>query len=357
MRSPIRWSHLPAVEPIQSAKPLRWISGIVRNPTLDLCPVVVNEWGNSQITSLENLSSDLGLRGNTTAIKCEVSFGDLEIADAQPYLLAIGLGYLSEELGAQTVWTFSKDGMRFVLPSSLLILGAFGASKVLKESMLSPSSVSLFGAFPFMGAYSVPSMWESASTMACVAARKSWMAISPSAAASWSSIYRNALDGRFDMRLPLGTLELMLSGHRIGQTIFATRVRVGSVSPSDVNLGMTQNSKLIFSPRAMSDWRATGKQPRGDARLASFRDWDLSQPQWEAVQIVLSRHFATNSRPARRPLSQFRGIVEMLRYKFATGCPFNRIPANIGPWSAAMALYSVLRKKDLWNEMVLAMSS
>ena len=74
---------------------------------------------------------------------------------------------------------------------------------------------------------------------------------------------------------------------------------------------------------------------------------DLTDAQWELLAPLLPE-LPTTGRPRTYGL---RGLVDAVRYRTRTGCPWRDIPDRYGPWWRAYALFRSWQVTGVWEHL------
>ena len=85
--------------------------------------------------------------------------------------------------------------------------------------------------------------------------------------------------------------------------------------------------------------------PRIDAHAKGRHD--LTDAQWELLAPLLAE-LPTTGRPRTYGL---RGLVDAVRYRTRTGCPWRDIPDRYGPWWRAYALFRSWQVTGVWEHL------
>jgi transposase len=78
---------------------------------------------------------------------------------------------------------------------------------------------------------------------------------------------------------------------------------------------------------------------------------DLSEAQWAVLEPLLPAA-SVRGRPRRYPL---RGLVDGVRHRTRTGCPWRDVPERYGPWWRVYALFACWQLLGVWERIEAAL--
>ena len=359
-----------------------WISGIGRDELVQLCVRTQQRDGSPALSGLGCLDADLKLP-DVVHRRDVLPLHQLRAGNTRQYLDGLGLQAL--EAGGQPVYEGHFDGGQVVVSAQQLVLATLGVNAPMREAMLRPWGPSyLMTASCRDGAVSVrPTPNRMLSLDVAVvktALRMEWVLTYPSAGVAWSSVYRHALDGRFDMTMPSAFAHFSVVGRMVGDKLLATSVKLMKLVPAeDPHPFAAAEAREEFVMNGLLNRRPShGKAaaPARDERLAVARGGRLaggcagasadagldhvqevqalSDEQWARVEPLL-REFVPSAKPghagARRAHS-LRDQFEVMRLKLGTPCSWSRVPGDRKLVGSASVLLSMLQRAGVWERVV-----
>lgn len=377
---------------------MSWITGIGRNGHGHLCVQTQSLDGNRALTELSAVSADLGIQGglrrtvvfafedlrqSATASPAETSANSPDSTGSgtriggptstRGYLDAIGLPMHDDQ--GQTVYEVETEAGVLVIPTQLLVLATLGSVHQCRRVLLRPFGPTyLMSAFPPQrpGSLIVLPTPHRMQTLQMegpsIAPKLEWVLSYPSATAAWGSVYRNALDGRFDMMMPRAEVTACIWAQRIGKKLFVTRLKVMKVTPTEEPHPFAADSaKHSFVFNSSLNTRQThGKAaaPTGDTRVANIGGncgsgaagctggavLPMTDAQWLALEQVMTG--ITTPAMARR--HTVRAVLDVIFLKLGTPYPWTKVPADKRLVNSASVLLSKLKRLGVWDAVIAA---
>ena len=364
-----------------------WISGIGRDELGQLCVRTQQRDGSSTLSGLGALDADLKL-SDVVHRRVVLPLHQLRAGNTRQYLDGLGLQAL--EAGGQPVYEGHFDGGQVVVSAQQLVLATLGVNAPMREAMLRPWGPSyLMTASCRDGAVSVrPTPNRMLSLDVAVvktALRMEWVLTYPSAGVAWSSVYRHALDGRFDMTMPSAFAHFSVVGRMVGDKLLATSVKLMKLVPAeDPHPFAAAEAREEFVMNGLLNRRPShGKAaaPARDERLAVARGERLAggvagvgvagigagtglgqvqelkaltDEQWARVEPLL-REFVPSASPghagARRAHS-LRDQFVVMRLKLGAPYSWSRVPGDKKLVGSASVLLSKLQRAGVWERVV-----
>ena len=356
-----------------------WISGIGRDKLGQLCVRTQQRDGSPALSGLGSLDADLKLP-DVVHRRVVLPLHQLRVANTRQYLDGLGLQEL--DAGGQPVYEGHFDGGQVVVSAQQLVLATLGVNAPMREAMLRPWGPSyLMTATCRGGAVSVrPTPNRRLPLDVAVvktALRMEWVLTYPSAGVAWSSVYRHALDGRFDMTMPSALAHFSAVGRMVDDKLLATSVKLMKLVPAEdphpfaaaeAREEFVMNGLLNRRPShgkaaaPVRDERLSGGGAGvgvagigADAGLGPVQEMQaLTDEQWARVEPVL-RAFVPSAKPghagARRAHS-LRDQFEVMRLKLGTPCSWSRVPGDRKLVGSASVLLSKLQRAGVWERVV-----
>ena len=87
--------------------------------------------------------------------------------------------------------------------------------------------------------------------------------------------------------------------------------------------------------------------------LAVAGRFDLTDAQWALLEGLLPKPV----RSGRPSLWSRRQLIDGIRWRVRTGCPWRDLPAMYGSWAAAYALFRRLQRNGTWHRIMIALQA
>jgi hypothetical protein len=309
-----------------------WITGTTRSEDGEISVLVQDPTGARRRDSLENVVSNVGAahgRRRQTLIPLQT----LLRSDTQKYLDAVGLGHL-ENAEVRTYEVQTDLGL-LVIPAQLLVLSILASQGPMRKLLLSPKDPAqlmptfitgndveilqpLFRKRGMNHAYSL------------ISTRIQWLQTYPSARIAWGSVYRNALDGVFDMTLPKATVRASMTALLVDGKYYVTRLWVSELIPEEEPFSFAAavkqqsfifNAIMILHPQRV---HLTAKATTRDERLTNKESSVVTDAQWHQIEPIL--HSGNQVCPRRE--HDLRTVLNVILYKLSTGCAWRNLPES-----------------------------
>lgn len=276
---------------------MEWVSAIRRNGANGLCVEVQNEQGSRSLKELSALDANLH-KHSDTKISLAVKLTDATRICATQYLTYLGLEHL--DASCQTAYQFEIGKERFILPSQLLIMSIMGATLHLRNALFKPGSLD-----SFMTTFHDSSQLRNEvlpirpDMNGCVTGkpcqkRLRWFSSFPSARIAWFSVYRNALEGRFDTTLPTAQGTMTLHCRQVKSRFVVTKVSLGTIEALEEPHDLMKNCAVARSVK----YKVISNRFREPAQRKTATEHPivelvpglrLTDQQWERVESIIKK--------------------------------------------------------------------
>lgn len=333
-----------------------WITGIGRTED-GMCVELQALDGSKALTPLEAADANLGLP-KLSGRKIRLDLTSLQTGNTMTYLEGLGLGAL--EASGQHVYEAELGGIKLMIPGQLLVLAILGSKIGLRCVMLKPWSPSrlmtVLANDRTIEVFPTPHrMLRFQVEKQGVAIRIEWMMTYPSAHAAWNSVYRNALDGRFDMTLPRAVVEATVWTRQADDILLVTNLDVHTLTPLEAPFEFAEGlarSEFVFHIERRGPTHGKATPPTSDSRLqAQSALGPMSDATWARVDAWLKARW-TKGRGGVSRKHSIRDILDLVVLKLGSGSPWSKISAVEGLADAAQNLMFLLRRAGLWKEVL-----
>jgi len=336
-----------------------WISGVARDENGRLGLQVQDAEGVRAFRSLSDGEPRLKMKG-TVRRKVRFQFGTAARVDAGDYLRGVGLEHLDGR--GQSAFAVPTGSGVAVIPSQLMVLGILGAQDACRKALLEPSTPGDLSQV-FADAPGHRLRIEAQSRIynrASLVERLTWLLTYPSAHAAWGSVYRHALNGRFDLRLPKAEVIASAHGRLEGSTLFVTELNLLELTPMEDPFPFAAASappSFVFNNKvSIRNTHGYAAAPAADARLGNEGGVQpLTDAQWAAVELVLKA--AEPKAPGRPRAHSLRNIFECIRLKLGTPYSWSKCPGDKALTQSASVLLSKLQREGTWEGVLAAMAA
>jgi hypothetical protein len=336
-----------------------WVSGVVRDENGQLGLQVQDAEGVRAFRSLSDGEPRLNMKG-TVRRKVRFQFEAAARVDAAAYLRGVGLEHLDGR--GQVVYAVPTSAGVAIIPSQLLVLATVGAQAHCREVLLEPSTPGdLMQVFAVAPGYRLQT--ESPSRIynqEPLVERLTWLLTYPSAHAAWGSVYRNAVEGRFDMRLPKA--EVLASAHGLleGSTLYVTELNMLELTPMEDPFPFAaagaQSTFVLNNKVSIRNTHGQAAAPAAEARIgAAGVVAPLTDAQWAGVEQLAKT--AEPKRPGRPRAHSLRDIVECIRVKLGTPYSWSKCPGDKALVQSASVLLSKLQREGTWEQVLAVMAA
>jgi len=338
---------------------MEWVSGVVRDENRRLCLQMQDAEGVRAFRLLSDGEPRLKTK-STVRRKVRFQFGGAAVVRADEYLKGVGLEHLDGH--CQVAYTVPTDVGVAVIPSQLMVMAVLGAQAPCREVLLEPARPDdLMQVFADASGRSL--VVESPSRVynqEALVERLTWLLTYPSASAAWGSVYRHALDGRFDMRLPKAEVVASAHGRLQGTTLFVTELNLLELTPMEDPFPFAAASappSFVFNNKvSIRNSHGHAAAPVAEARIGSAGVVQLlSDAQWIAVEQLVKP--TEPKGPGRPRAHSLRDIVECIRLKLGTPYSWSQCPGDKALKQSASVLLSKLQREGAWERVLAAMAS
>lgn len=343
---------------------MEWISGFSRDSDRRLLVRVQTASGHEVLTTLADLSADLGFEGARTLRRTAIQLHERTEVATSEYLAGLGRPDLSA--AGQPVYAFSSPDGQLLIPAQLLVLATVGSQKQLRHELLSPEGPSALMTLLVKpeGLVMVPTPCRSRGydlQPQWNASRLEWVQCFPSALAAWSSVHANALRGRMDISPIKARCSVNVRGFRAADGAFlVTSLKVAEVWPEEPPFEFAEGlaaASFLFDSKLLVERPKGGaaRAPRKEAGLEGV-EWSgaMSDAQWNRVEPLLVSHLKLGRPGDGRPKRKYelRQLVDIMFAKTIIGVPWSRAHPDPKCGGTTMELFYRLTKAGLWGQMV-----
>lgn len=301
------------------------------------------EWMDMQ--SIWQHQQSLARRARASAV---TRLHEWEVTDASEYLQLAGLD--ADLAGGHTVYAFSYNGLRFLVPAILVSKELFQPNVTLFEYLYRPSALELLLApVPEAETTTVRLHSRYAKTHKPLSnsalGNLGWLYCFPSARDAWNSVYSSAAQGLVHVTMPKVQVRVHLRGVLFGSTLAVSTLSIRSVEPMErpfewagiqphqflhkPNMGRITPNKRLIKPDIEQG-------PNG---------WALSEREWHSIRHLFA------SRLRRRSDEQIRTFVSAVLMKLGSGSGWMAVNASHGTTSKVSSFYRDCCVTGRWNEI------
>jgi hypothetical protein len=336
---------------------MEWVSGVARDENERLCLQVQDAEGARAFRSLSEGEPRLKTKG-TVRRKVRFQFGTAARVDVGDYLRGVGLQHLDGR--CQAAYTVPTSAGVAIIPSQVMVLATLGAQEPCRRVLLGPSQpAELMEVFAAGGRLQVEAPSDVYNRESLVQ-RLTWLLTYPSAHAAWGSVYRHALESRFDLRLPKA--EVVASAHGLldGATLYVTELNLLELTPMEDPFPFAAAGappSFVFNNKvSVRNNHGFAAAPAAEARVGSAGVVvPLTDAQWAAVEHLAKT--AQPKRPGRPRAHSLRDIVECIRVKLGTPYSWSKCPGDKALVQSASVLLSKLQREGAWERVLAAMAA
>ena len=339
--------------PACAGKNMKWVCGVVREGDLLQLQLQTGKSG-VRLESVKNWRSESQTTRRAAAPSVEINFDNFRRVELQNYVCGLEMAWLRTE--AQTGFEATVAGKTIVIPSQLMIMSLLGASLELRCSLMAPLHTNQWLAGLIPHGQLIAKAGKHRPTSLSTLVREQWIATDRSASASFGSVYRHALDGRFDLDLPSGVGTFDLVGREVRGTLLVTKLTSLSMfrRKSAEDSFFTDVQHHYFHKRSNPEVRATqGPTALEDARLRFVTFSKLTDAQWLRARAVLADRPGVEGLTfgdSRRPCS-LRDCLDCIRFKFGSPCAWKDMKGDVSA-NQAYWVYRRIVQANLWDELI-----
>lgn len=341
---------------------MEWISGIGRDSDGRLCVQAQGRDGARTHVGLAKVRPDIG-RVQPCRRKVALALHELRRGSTRAYLDGLGLAALDDK--GQPVYEATVGSETLVIPAQLLVLALFGPTASLRRLLWSPLGAGHAMAPADTESAELGFAPNSAGTLshACQDAahgRLQWVLTHRSANEAWGSVYRNALDGRFDMSMPKAMADVSVWVAPSAGGLLATSLKVLRIVPAEEPVPFAHGKvprEFVLDQRMIAP--KVDRTPVHDARLSVTNCTEpMSDEQWSHIEALLlqARGQGSGAKRGVPGAHKMRDIVDVLRLKLGTPLTWVQVPRDKKLVSATSNAWHWMRRDRLWDRVVAALS-
>lgn len=336
---------------------MEWVEGLDRRDGELVARIVCP----SQPDRLEALSA-MHLPGTTGSragrVSIDTDFKNWSTASACEYLA--GFGIELEVAERHRVFSVPHDGVRYLIPTLVLMKAMFRPFSQLTPFLFAPSGLELMSVpdtgCPQPSVHFMPGVLDTHSRRtSSVREPLSWYWSFPTARQFWDSAYAWARKGHLALDLPSAGIGLVIKGRLKGATCCVTDCSVIQVSAKEEPHDFARNHhrRICFHDGAGLRVQRKGTKgrpaPLSDGKvLMRGSTWSLSDDEWDTVkQILASTGSSWRRKRKHAPRALLDGIIE----KIGTGVPWQKMTYKAGDWRNACWEYRKLRNGGQWEQI------
>lgn len=336
-----------------------WVSGVARDEKGRLCVQVQDAESAPTFRSLSQGEPRLKMK-STVRRKVRFQFEAATRVEVGEYLRGVGLEHLDGR--CQVAYVVPTETGTIVIPAQVMVLATLGPQEPCRRLLLEPSSLSelmeVFADGP--GRRLQVEALSDIYNRESLVQRLTWLLTYPSAHAAWGSVYRHALDGRFDMRLPKAEVVASAHGRLEGSTLFVTDLNLLELTPMEDPFPFAAAgapTTFVFNNKvSIRNTHGHAAAPAAEARIASSGAVQpLSDAQWAAVEQLVK--VKEPKRPGRPRAHTLRDVVECIRLKLGTPYSWSKCPGDKALVQSASVLLSKLQREGVWEQALAAMAA
>lgn len=310
-----------------------WIQGVKWSPSGFLIDTIDVE-GFECSRPISELQAVIGAKGPKRRVRGRLSFNDLrrlnkdEVAD-----LSLELGIASTK-AAQAFFALSMDGKSIVMPAATLMCAMFRPFHGISRYLFAPQGLDSL-CIP-QGNVPNPEVLFFRSPRAATGMQAdkaqgilnslSWMYCFPSARRMSCSVMEHAVNGRLDLELPVGDMELfgnaqLLPSGRL--LIFELRIRLLKTSEQPFD-AFSRHAQVIEFERYLHKLTQPVKRrpPKDESIPLRAGDWCLTDEEWQALQDIVVR------KQRKSFVSVARATVDCMLHKTSLGLSWSEVTTD-----------------------------
>lgn len=340
---------------------MHWIESIAltSNGQLELVGRSLN--GEVKRLKPKDYPSELG-SGNK--MRATLLSNEHEVTSVDEYLARMRWAELDGQ--AQRLHRFRTPGLEVWIPSQVMLKMLFGKVIALYECAFSGRSlqeiaVPSFSDDPMALLPGWTNCNKNCRTVDTSRNRFFWLQSSLSAARSYRSVFRSALDGVLDVLLPNARFEVFLTGKRDGDVLLATVANLAVVQCDDlVRLDgkplQPMRLDLVSETAIRSRRLSRGFQYQ---RTESLERWRLTDSHFRSL---LEWHFQNGVFKTREDYTEdhqkrLKLHLELLRARFLGKLEWSSLPCTPQELACVQVRYYKLRRAGAWEEFSRALLS
>jgi transposase len=170
----------------------------------------------------------------------------------------------------------------------------------------------------------------------CAMDRMTWLYAFPSAYWTWKSVYIFACEGKIGIDLPQADVTCTVHGKRVGDVIFADRIRISILRPAEAPIEWAQCEQKEFRFDARSTREEKNRRATDFDLSRKDGSSSLSDAEWGMVEPILTRF------SPRTPKEQ-RSIMDAILNKLTSGKPWSAIDHPRSGVSIFASYYNMMK--------------
>jgi len=269
-----------------------WVTAVVQ--TREGIRLVVNDGRNSVDYCLPD-DVDLSPLGHCDALlrrRYEIDLAELTWVDSRQ-LLELGVPQAATE--CQSFFSFQRRGETHLIASQTLILGLLGNSKLFRQHLLVPNGLCSASFVQDIGeshleAQLTERFTEDESLSRRVRGTIIWAHCFESASRMAGSVFRHAIDGRFDLDLPSARAYVGMTLQRVMRsTVLVRSICVNAIFPTEPTMLHAQGRVKTPIRLGSRPIGPHGVEPISPDVVPSYQgSWHLRDMERDVVQSILA---------------------------------------------------------------------
>jgi hypothetical protein len=269
-----------------------------------------------------------------------------KVADTAEYLSLAGLD--AGMAGGHTTYAFNYEGLRFLVPSILVLKALFRPNATVFEYLYRPSALDLLLA-PVSDADTMTvrvlprRMRQHVPLGATSFSRLQWLYCFPSAREAWDSVYGNAVRGKIEVATPRICANVAMKGMLSSGTVLVSSLTFNSFEPAESPFTWAgeQPRQFDFS----TDVGAPLPFPtlKKEAIVQGPNGWELSDDEWSSIEHL----FPTGSK--LHSGARARSLVSAILTKLGSGSGWKTANASLGTTAGVSSFYQNCTKSGRWH--------
>lgn len=333
-----------------------WIESIAHEEGR-LAPVYVDEAGSRTVGSLRYGRANFPRRGYIAAAATDLSLESMCVADTAAYLAALGIKNVDP--AGHRVYALQGPNKRILVPAVVMLSALLGRLSLVGDRLLEPASLDRLATpvFNANGPAAVGFCFRSGlsakdASSQSVQSRFLWLTCFPSARMFWGSVYRSAVQGQLAFTSPKATIDATFAGHRDEHTVYATRMTVSRLMPTEQPYPFAENRVQgefeFYEHRSTQSDKLNKFRASGGTRclvkvqadlLRGPAGWATSEAEWSSALAKLKELNFHSPRSVK-------GNIDLVLEKFGGGHRWT----SMGPgWRSAQTIYQHWGRRGQWD--------
>lgn len=269
------------------------------------------------------------------------------------YLDLMGWGELPAR--GQSLHRFKAPNGEIWIPSQLLVQSFFCEIPPLSQRLFCPSPPTSF-CRPVYGSIASEIeaspkprrsyIWESG----VAGQRLGWLVHSKSALRSWSSTYRNALEGRLECAMPRGVLECWLRGAAFNGIFCVTSMKVASVFCDDIYTRENERTQVFHWSRRAQQLKTYVEYIQERSNVHQSQSSEVSDAQvQEVLELMYSQDLPNSRRTRLKQTAALKRQLNILKLKEQTHCRWAEVPGDKADMQYARRRLGNLKRTQQWE--------